>query len=118
MSQNKEMDLCEIHWTSGSIDEARKISRYLVQEGLVACAQIIPWIEAIYLWNGQLETTQESKISLKTVRGNYEKIEKIIKTNSSYEVPEIICISIDGGSEDYLKWVVEQSVIIHKTTER
>lgn len=101
---------CEIQWTSGSIDEARKICRYLVQERLVACAQIIPWIEAIYMWNNQLETTQESKIALKALKKNYNLIEEIIKNNSSYEVPEIICIDIDSGSQSYLSWVAESSL--------
>lgn len=100
-------EFCEISWTSGSIDEARKISRYLVQERLVACAQIVPWIESIYMWNNQLETTQESKIVLKARKENFAKIEDIIKTNSSYEVPEIICIDIDAGSQEYLAWVAE-----------
>ena len=36
-------EFIEIHWTSGSIDEARKVARYLVQERYVACAQISPW---------------------------------------------------------------------------
>lgn len=97
-------EFIEIHWTSGSIDEARKISRYLVQERYVACAQITPWIESIYLWNGQLETTQESKILLKTRKELYESIKKVILENCTYQVPEIIYQHIDGGNEDYLAW--------------
>lgn len=106
MYQEIVNDFCEVHWTSGSIDEARKISRFLVQERLVASAQIIPWIEAIYLWNDQLETGQESKIVLKTLKQNCAKIEEIIKANSSYEIPEIVYIHIDGGSTDFLDWWV------------
>jgi periplasmic divalent cation tolerance protein len=98
-------DFIEIHWTSGSLDEARKVSRYLVQEKLVACAQIIPWIESIYVWNAQIETSQESKIALKTRRENYDKIKKIIEDNCTYEVPEITFSTIDGGNENYLHWL-------------
>ena len=70
--------LIEIHWSSGSIDEARKICRYLVQERFVACAQITPWIESIYMWNNQLETAQESKIVLKTRQDKYDSIKEVI----------------------------------------
>ena len=97
----------EIHWTSGSIDEARKISRYLVQERLVACSQIIPWVESIYLWNGQIETAQESKVVMKTCQSNFEAIKKIIKENCKYQVPEITSQIIDEGNEEYLKWLLE-----------
>lgn len=102
-------DFIEIHWTSGSLDEARKIARYVVQERLVACVQIIPWIESIYMWNNQLETAQESKVIFKALFSNYSKIEDIIKTNSSYELPEIVYKNIDGGSNEYLQWLKESS---------
>lgn len=102
-------DFIEIHWTSGSLDEARKISRYLVQERYVACAQIIPWIESVYMWNNQLETTQESKVVLKSLLKNYEKIKEIIKENCKYEVPEITFVKIDGGNQEYLDWLQEST---------
>jgi len=104
-----EDDYIEIHWTSGSIDEARKISRYLVQERYVACAQIVPWIESIYMWNNQLETAQESKIVLKTRASKYEQIKKIIIENCKYQVPEITYLKIAGGNKEYLDWISEST---------
>ncbi len=98
-------ELIEIQWTSGSIDEARKVSRYLVQERYVASAQIIPWIESIYTWNGLLETTQESKILFKTRLEHFEAIKKIIIDNTSYQLPEILYHKIDGGHAEYLEWL-------------
>lgn len=98
-------ELIEIHWTSGSLDEARRISRYLVQERYVACAQIIPWVESIYMWDNKLETAQESKIILKTRIENYEKIKIVIEQNCKYEVPEITWVKIDGGNKDYMDWL-------------
>lgn len=102
-------EFIEIHWTSGSIDEARKVSRYLVQEKYVACAQIVPWIESIYTWNGQLETTQESKIVFKTRRENYDAIKKIIEDNCTYQVPEISYHIIDGVNQEYEDWMREST---------
>lgn len=98
-------EFIEVHWTSGSLDEARKISRYLVQERFVACAQIVPWIESIYMWNNRLETAQESKIVMKTRREHYEKIKEIILQNCQYEVPEITYTHIDGINEQYQEWL-------------
>ena len=103
-------EFIEIHWTSGSLDEARKISRYLVQERLVACAQVIPWIESIYMWNNQLETAQESKIVFKSHFSAYEKIKKVILDNCQYEIPEIIYHRIEGGNPEYMQWLQESLV--------
>lgn len=99
----------EISWTSGSLDEARRVARFLVQERLVACAQITPWIESIFMWNNQLETAQESKITLKTRLENYEKVREVIQRNCTYEVPEITYKLIDGGNESYLNWLNEST---------
>lgn len=104
-------DFIEVHWTSGSLDEARRISRYLVQERYVACAQIVPWIESIYMWNNQLETTQESKIILKTRTENYEKVKEVIEKNCKYEVPEITRIAIEGGNKSYMDWLEESTLV-------
>lgn len=103
----------EISWTSGSLDEARKVSRHLVEKRLVACAQITPWIESIYVWDDQLETTQESRVSLKTTLDLYETIAKIIREQCSYDLPEIIYRTIDGGNTDYLEWVRLNAVAHH-----
>ncbi len=100
-------EFIEIHWTAGSIDEARRVCRYLIQERLAACAQIVPWIESVYMWNNQLETSQESKITLKTTSEHYPKIKEVILKNSSYEVPEITVVQILEGNEEYLSWIKE-----------
>ena len=101
----------EIRWTSGSIDEARKVCRYLAQERLVACAQIVPWVESIYMWNNQLETTQESKILFKARLDQFEEIKNVIVQNCTYEVPEITYSLIDGGNQEYLDWLEESTSI-------
>lgn len=107
----------EIQWTTASIDEARKISRYLVQERLVACAQIVPWIESIYMWDNQLETTQESLVVLKTVEERFGEIKELIEKNCTYEVPEILYRLIDGGNQNYLDWLDETLMFNHNNLE-
>jgi len=102
-------DYIAIHWTAGTLDEARKVCRYLVQERLVACAQIVPWIESVFMWNNQLETAQESKILLKTRMKHYDQVKNIIEENSSYEVPEITYVRLDGGNEAYFAWLEEST---------
>lgn len=103
-------EFIEIHWTSGSLDEARRVSRYLVQERYVACAQIVPWIESIFLWNNQLDNVQESKIVLKTRLDLYDKIKEIILQNSQYEVPEITWFRIEGGNKEYMDWLLDSTL--------
>ncbi len=98
-------ELIEIRWQTGSIDEARRISRFLVQERLAATAKITPWMEAISMLNNQLETTQESQVLLVTRKDLFDKVLKVIQENSSYQVPEITYSSLQGGNLSYLEWI-------------
>ncbi len=102
-------DFIEIHWTSGSLDEARKVARFLTQERYVASAQIIPWVESVYMLDNQLETTQESKIIFISLASNFDKIKSVIVQNCKYEIPEIIKFKIEGGSKEFLDWVKEST---------
>mgnify|MGYP006415254769 CR=1 FL=1 len=69
--------LVQIHWTCGSLDEARKVSRFLVQERFVACANIIPWVESVYMWEGELHTDQETKVIFKTIEEKFSAVVKL-----------------------------------------
>lgn len=110
------MAYIEIHWTAPSINEARKVARLLVQEKMVACAHIIPWVESVFLWKDILETTQEVKIIFKTVKNRFEDVKRVILEHTSYEVPEILEVPITDGHTKYLEWVTEsvtESVVSH-----
>ena len=100
----------EIHWSVGSIDEARRIARRLVQDRLVACAQIIPWIESVYIWDLQLHTAQESVVFLKTRRSFFGRVREWIEKECSYEVPEILCIPLVEMNEKYRLWLESQLI--------
>lgn len=103
----QETQYIQIYWTCGSLDEARKVSRLLVEQRLVACANIIPWIESIFLWNDELDTSQETKVIYKTRQEKFEEIKEIILKNAKYEIPEILKVPILGGHQDYLDWIDE-----------
>lgn len=95
--------------TAGSHEEARKIARALVERGLAACVNIVPQIESVYRWEGKVEEAQEWLLVIKTTVAAFERVRDVIKELHSYELPECICIGIEAGSAEYLKWV-EDSV--------
>jgi periplasmic divalent cation tolerance protein len=100
-------EMIEIQWTAGSIDEVRKVCRFLVQERLVASAQIVPWVESISLLNNQIETTQETKAIFKTKKSLFEKVQDVIQKNCKYEIPEITSTDILQINPTYLAWADE-----------
>lgn len=91
--------------TAGSKGEARKIAGHLVMKKLAACVNIIPAVESIYTWKKKVETAREFMLVIKSTAKRVPDIEKAVKSLHSYECPEIIEISIKGGSRGYLKWI-------------
>ena len=74
---------------------------------MVACGNIVPAIESIYRWQGQIETSAEVLVIFKTAAAHYQKVETRIRQLHSYEVPEIVALRIADGLPDYLRWVAE-----------
>ena len=98
-----------IYSTTGSVEEARKIARILVEEKLVACVNIIPKIESIYRWQGNIEEDNECVLLAKTTDKNVDKAIQRIKTLHSYEVPDIVAIPVTHGFKEYLDWVEDET---------
>ena len=66
-------------------------------------------VESIYRWQGKIEEAQEWLLLIKTTGAAFERVRDAIKELHSYDLPECICLAIDGGSSAYLKWL-EDSV--------
>ncbi|HET6409983.1 MAG TPA: divalent-cation tolerance protein CutA [Chthoniobacteraceae bacterium] len=91
-------------------DTARRIVRTLVEERLVACGNLVPGVESIYRWKGEVETSAEVFAVLKTELSQYTAMEGRLKELHPYEVPECIMLRVRDGLPEYLRWVTESLV--------
>ncbi len=94
-----------ILWTCATLEEARRICHELVVKKLVACANILPHVESIYIWDDKVESGNEVKVFFKTLNSHFEMVRDYIKEHCSYDVPEVSKISIEAGNPDYFDWV-------------
>jgi len=95
----------QVTTTTETKEQAQKIAQYLVETKLAACVQITGPITSIYRWKGKVENTQEWLCLIKTREELFNKVETAIKKLHSYEIPEIIAVSIFKGSKEYLVWL-------------
>jgi periplasmic divalent cation tolerance protein len=95
--------------TAGTTEDARKIGQTLVEEGKVACCNIVQPIESIFKWQGKLNIEREALMIMKTREELFDTVAKRIKELHSYEVPEIIAVPITQGAKSYLDWVIKET---------
>lgn len=93
--------------TFPSEDEAEKLGTEMVKKGLVACVNLVPKIRSIYKWKEKVYNEEEILLIIKSRKEKSKEIIEFINNNHSYEVPEVISLSISSGSKRYLAWIDE-----------
>jgi periplasmic divalent cation tolerance protein len=96
--------------TAGSEPEAETIAKTLVEERLVACVNIVSSIRSIYRWEGKIADDREWLLIMKTPASHFAAVESRVKALHSYQMPEVIAVPIQAGSEAYLRWIREETV--------
>ena len=95
--------------TASDKREAEKIAKKLLNNKLIACANIISNVNSYFVWKNKVQNSKEIIICGKTISKNQKKIIKEVKKLHSYSVPCIIFFDIKNGNNDFLKWI-KQSV--------
>ena len=89
----------------GGLEEAEAIGRGLLEARLVACASVGPGWRSRYWWRGNLESSEEVMLLLKTSRERFGEVEAAVRKLHAHETPEIVAIEVAEGSADYLRRV-------------
>ncbi len=108
--------------TAGRGEEAVRLAETLVLARLAACVQILPEMESVYWWEGNVERQPEHLLLVKTTRENFPALEQTVRSLHSYKTPEIIALPVTDASAPYLEWLTAtvrspQSVENHNTAK-
>ena len=98
-----------VQTTTSNEEEAKKIAKILIQDKLAACVQLKD-IESLYKWDGKFCCERETLLSIKTKKELFSKVKSKILELHSYDTPEIIELDISNISEDYLKFIKENTI--------
>jgi periplasmic divalent cation tolerance protein len=109
-------DAIVVLMTAGSREEAARLADVLVVARLAACVQILPEIESVYHWQGNIERSAEILLLAKTTQANFNALEAMVRSLHSYETPEIIALPITASSAPYLEWLTSNVIPQSKET--
>ena len=105
---NSEEQLAVV-WVTAPADEAPKLAAALVEAKVAACVNIVPGVESVYKWDGEMETTRESMLMVKTRASLLPRLTAIVGKEHSYDVPETLAAAVVGGNRLYMDWVREMT---------
>ncbi len=94
--------------TAPSEEQAHQIASALVERRLAACVNLAP-VTSIFRWEGRVQDEAEVLMIIKTRAQVFEDMLATIKALHSYELPEIIALPIVRGSNEYLKWIADET---------
>ena len=85
--------------------DAERMARALVEGGLAGCVSVVPGARSFYRWKGEIESSAEFLLVIKTSRDLFGALQREMETLHPYEVPELIALPVVAGAEDYLNWL-------------
>ena len=100
------MSECVVMLTAAaSLEEANRIANDLVSRCLVACVNLVPGVTSVYWWEGRVTQSEEVLLLMKSARCRVDEVIAQVEAVHSYDVPEVVVLGIERGSERYLSWV-------------
>jgi len=83
--------------TAPDRDEASRIAE---------CVQILPEVQSVYRWKGEVERNTEILLLAKTTSDKFDELDRAVREIHSYDTPEIIALPVNAASESYLNWLL------------
>ncbi|GAB4136148.1 MAG: divalent-cation tolerance protein CutA [Thermogutta sp.] len=97
----------QVFVTVPNAELANQIASQMVEDRLAACVQVIGPIRSVYRWQGNIESSEEWLLVLKTDGASWPTLRERIVALHSYEVPEILALPISDGHPPYLQWLAD-----------
>ncbi|SHN62011.1 divalent-cation tolerance protein CutA [Erythrobacter sanguineus] len=86
-------------------ETARAIAGHLLDEGLIACANIIGEVESVFLWQGERDSAAEAAVLFKTTAARLDPLIARLGTLHPYDTPAIIGWRCDAAHPATLAWL-------------
>lgn len=106
-----------VYMTAPDAATARAIGRDIVERRLAACVNMLPGMESLYWWNGQVQQEREVVLLAKTTAAAWDALRKRVVELHPYEIPCIVRLEITDGHEPFVRWIGEHVRVPGKDAE-
>lgn len=96
--------------TAPSSAVAQQIAQALLEHHLAACVNLIPAVQSLYHWEGQLQKDEEVLMLVKSRSALFQsRIISLVRQYHPYQLPELIVLPIVDGFPPYLEWLLREA---------
>jgi len=95
--------------TTATRDDALRIARALLEERLIACANVLDGMTSVYRWDGATREDREAVLILKGRTELMDQVTQRVRELHQYDCPCVEWWPISGGNADYLNWVENEA---------
>lgn len=88
---------------------ALAVAATLVDERLAACGNVLPQMQAVYRWHGQVERAAEAVLIVKTTAALAAGAAARIVALHPYQLPCVVTLPIIGGNPAFLAWIADET---------
>jgi periplasmic divalent cation tolerance protein len=99
----------EITTTVPSAQVGESLASGIIEGRMGACVQISGPVTSVYRWQGNIETSQEWRLIVKTIESRRDQVVDYLHRNHPYELPEIVEHSVEWVEPRFLAWVMQDS---------
>lgn len=89
--------------------EAEGLARTLLEERLIACANLLKGVQSLYWWEGRIDESEETLLVMKTPASKINALMKRVRELHSYSVPEIVALAIMEANPAYAAWAAKET---------
>lgn len=84
---------------------ARSAANCLLDEGLIACANMVPEMLSLFVWNGERDEGKETGVLLKTNAAKLDRAIARLAELHSYDEPAILGWRCDAAAPGTAAWL-------------
>jgi periplasmic divalent cation tolerance protein len=114
LAKKSELDMPDarlvIVLTTWPVDrDPADLARWLVDERLVACVNVLPEMRSFYRWEGRVHDEHERQVLMKTSTDRLAALERRLHELHPFDVPEFLVLDVRSASDAYGRWVVDNT---------
>lgn len=95
--------------TAPDPETASRVARALLDERLIACANLLPGVTSLYRWQGEVRSDAEVLVVMKTRAALVPRLMERATALHPYQVPELLALPVAGGLPAYCRWVLDET---------